>query len=39
MTLLDVDEHRELLMTAGYSEVKVIEERKKGWICAIGGRP
>jgi ubiquinone/menaquinone biosynthesis C-methylase UbiE len=39
MTLLDVDEHRELLMTAGYSEVKVIEERKKGWICAIGRRP
>ena len=39
MTLLDVDEHRELLVTAGYSEVKVIEERKKGWICAIGRRP
>jgi hypothetical protein len=39
MTLLDVDEHRKLFVTAGYSEVQVIEERNKGWICAIGGKP
>lgn len=39
MTLLDVDEHRELLATAGYSEVQVIEERDHGWICAIGRKP
>ena len=39
MTLLDVDEHRELLVTAGYSEVQVIEERDKGWICATGRKP
>jgi len=39
MTLLDAVEHRKLFVTAGYSEVQVIEERNKGWICAIGGKP
>jgi len=36
MALLSVDEHRELFTNAGYSEVQVIEERKKGWIFAVG---
>jgi ubiquinone/menaquinone biosynthesis C-methylase UbiE len=36
MKLLSVEEHRELLEEAGYSDVRVIEERGKGWICAIG---
>ncbi len=36
MKLLTVDEHRELFERAGYSEVRIIEERDKGWICAIG---
>jgi ubiquinone/menaquinone biosynthesis C-methylase UbiE len=35
-TLLSVEEHRELFINAGYAEVQVIEERKKGWICGIG---
>jgi len=35
---LTADEHRELLTAAGYSDVQIIEERKKGWICAIGRR-
>ena len=39
MTLLSVDEHRELFTNAGYSDVQVIEERGKGWICAIGRKP
>ena len=39
MTLLSVDEHRELFTNAGYSNVQVIEERDKGWICGIGRRP
>lgn len=39
MALLGVDEHRELLRTAGFSEVQVIEERAKGWICAFGQKP
>jgi len=36
MTLLSVDEHRELFANAGYSDVQVIEECGKGWICGIG---
>src|SRR5258707_5475613 len=36
MKLLSVEEHRELLEEAGCSEVRVIEERGKGWICAVG---
>ncbi len=39
MLLLSVNEHRELLTSAGYSDVQVIEERGKGWICAIGEKP
>jgi ubiquinone/menaquinone biosynthesis C-methylase UbiE len=36
MKLLTVDEHRELFEGAGYTDVRIIEERGKGWICAIG---
>lgn len=36
MKLLTVEQHRELLEEVGYSDVRVIEERDKGWICAIG---
>jgi SAM-dependent methyltransferase len=36
MTLLTVDEHRELFARAGYSEIQIITEPAKGWVCAIG---
>jgi ubiquinone/menaquinone biosynthesis C-methylase UbiE len=36
MKLLSVDEHRETFANAGYSDVQIIEERAKGWICGIG---
>jgi hypothetical protein len=39
MTLLDVDEHRELFTSGGYSDVQVIVEREKGWISVIGRKP
>ena len=39
MTLLSVDEHRELFVNAGYSDVQVIEKGDKGWICSIGRKP
>lgn len=39
MTLLSVDEHRELFTNAGYSDVLVIEKRDKGWISAFGRKP
>jgi ubiquinone/menaquinone biosynthesis C-methylase UbiE len=39
LKLLSVNEHRELFTNAGYSDVQVIEEPGKGWICAIGRKP
>src|SRR5215831_10306823 len=39
MALLSVEEHRGLLTNAGYSEVQVITEPRKGWICCIGSKP
>jgi ubiquinone/menaquinone biosynthesis C-methylase UbiE len=39
MTLLSVEEHRELFTNAGCSNVEVIEERSKGWICGLGRKP
>jgi len=39
MTLLSVHEHGELLAKAGCSDVQVIEERAKGWICSVGSKP
>jgi ubiquinone/menaquinone biosynthesis C-methylase UbiE len=38
MALLSVEEHRELLTDAGYSDVQVITEPSKGWICCIGSK-
>lgn len=39
MKLLSVDEHRQLFTNAGYSDVRIIEEPSKGWICGIGTKP
>ena len=39
MTLLSVAEHREIFTNAGYSNVQVMEERDKTWICSIGRKP
>src|SRR5580693_3501406 len=38
MALLSSEEHRELLTDAGYSDVQVITEPGKGWICCIGSK-
>jgi ubiquinone/menaquinone biosynthesis C-methylase UbiE len=35
MTLLTAKEHRDLLINAGYNDVRVIENDAKGWICCI----
>lgn len=35
---LTLDEHRQLLVDAGYANVQVFDERSQGWICAIGTR-
>src|SRR5580704_3258043 len=39
MKLLSVDEHRELFANAAYSDIKIIEESDKGWICGVGTKP
>jgi SAM-dependent methyltransferase len=36
---LSVDGHRELFLQAGFTDVQVIEEFEKGWICGIGRKP
>ena len=33
---LSADDQRRLFLSAGYDHVEVIEEKKKGWICAMG---
>jgi SAM-dependent methyltransferase len=39
MKLLSADEHRELFADAAYSDIKIIEESGKGWICGVGRKP
>jgi ubiquinone/menaquinone biosynthesis C-methylase UbiE len=33
---LSADDHRALFLSAGYDDVQIIEEKKRGWICATG---
>jgi len=39
LNLLSIDEHREMLANAGYSEVQVQTDSSKGWICCTGKKP
>ena len=39
LKLLSVQEHRELCKNTGYGDVRVMEKRDKGWICAIARKP
>ena len=34
-----MQDQRELFVSAGYEDVKVIEEKAKAWICAVGQKP
>jgi len=34
--LLSADEHRDALLAAGFADVSVFEDRKKGWLCVVG---
>ena len=38
-TYLSASEHRALLERAGFAEIEIHEEPRKGWICAMGSRP
>jgi hypothetical protein len=35
-TELSADDHRQLFLSAGYDDVQIIEEKKRGGICATG---
>ena len=39
MKLLTANEHRELFTNAGYVDVQVVAEPRKGWICGVGRKP
>jgi ubiquinone/menaquinone biosynthesis C-methylase UbiE len=36
---LTVDEHREFFLRAGFTDVQLMDEYDKGWICGIGRNP
>lgn len=36
---LDVAEHRDLLVRAGYEDVEVVEDYDKGWLTAVASAP
>ena len=36
MKLLSADEHREMLTDAGYADVRIVVDSRKGWIFASG---
>lgn len=36
---LSRDDHRALFLAAGFEGVQILEERRRGWICAIGAKP
>ncbi len=35
-THLSIEEHRDLIANAGFSEVQVFEDYERGWVCATG---
>ena len=35
-TSLNVNEHQQLFLSAGYTDMQLFEERSKGWFCGIG---
>lgn len=35
MAMLTVEQHRTMLTDAGFAEVEVVEEARRGWICAV----
>jgi ubiquinone/menaquinone biosynthesis C-methylase UbiE len=34
-----IDELGDIISSAGYSDVRMFEEREKGWICGVGKKP
>ena len=38
-TYLSLEEHREALAEAGFTDVAIDTERARGWVCAVGVKP
>jgi ubiquinone/menaquinone biosynthesis C-methylase UbiE len=38
-THLSAGDQRQLFASGGYDDIQIIENQKKGWICAIGRKP
>jgi ubiquinone/menaquinone biosynthesis C-methylase UbiE len=38
-TYLTISEHQALFEAAGYTDIEILEEPRKGWLCTIGKRP
>lgn len=38
-TRLSVEDHMALFLFAGFEDVEIYEERRRGWLCAIGKKP
>ena len=36
---LTLDQHRDMLATADFADVQVIEDAPRGWLCALGTKP
>ena len=39
MAILDVDQHRALFSNAGFTDVHIVEEPRRGWIVCTGVKP
>ena len=39
LKLLTVEQHRQLFVGAGYSDIQVMTEANNGWICGMGTKP
>ena len=38
MAVLDVEQHGAMFSVAGSTDVRVVEEPKKGWITVVGSK-
>ena len=36
---LTLDQHRDMLTTADFTDVQVIDDEPRGWMCALGTKP
>ena len=39
MAILDVEQHRAMFTDAGFTDVQIDEEGRKGWLCVVGAKP